>query len=89
MNPLWAALAGLAIGMAYAAVQRLRSGRKKPASRSLDSATVEKINDLVEGGKPVRAIKVLRQNTELSLVEGKNRIDDWRIDEERAAVPLE
>ncbi len=87
MLPIWTALAGLAIGMGYAAIsQRRRAGRPQPVPRLLDADTVEQINALVIGGKPIRAIKLLRKRTGLSLLAGKNRIDDWHVDEERAAA---
>ncbi len=42
-----------------------------------DASTVQRVTDLVEAGKTIEAIKVLRQATGLGLVEAKNRVDNW------------
>jgi ribosomal protein L7/L12 len=80
---LWTAFAGLAVGMVYAWL-----AKKKVASapRKLTPAAVEEITALVADSKSVRAIKLLRLNTGQSLLDAKNRIDDWRPDEERDAA---
>jgi len=85
MIPLWlsTAFAGLAVGMAYA---WLAKKKVAAAPKRLTPAAVEEINSLVEKKKSVRAIKLLRLNTGQSLLDAKNRIDDWRPDEERAAA---
>lgn len=84
---LWTAFAGLAIGMAYAWWEK-RNARNRAASgpKRLTLATVEEITALVAGQKNLHAIKLLRMNTGLSLLDAKNRVDDWRPEEERAAA---
>lgn len=84
---LWTAFAGLAVGMAYAWWQK-RNARNRPASQAakLKLAAVEEITALISDKKQVKAIKLLRLNTGLSLLDAKNRVDDWRADEERAAA---
>lgn len=84
---LWTAFAGLAVGMAYAWWEK-RNARNRPASQTarLKLAAVEEITTLIGDKKQVKAIKLLRLNTGLSLLDAKNRVDDWRADEERAAA---
>ena len=84
---LWTAFAGLAVGMAYAWWQQ-RNARNRPASQAarLKLAAVEEITALISEKKPLQAIKLLRLNTGLSLLDAKNRVDDWRPDEEREAA---
>jgi len=79
---LWTAFAGLAVGMVYA---WLAKKKVAAAPKRLTPAAVEEITALVENKKSVRAVKLLRLNTGQSLLHAKNRIDDWRPDEERAA----
>lgn len=89
MIPLWVwtAIAGLAVGMAYAWWEK-RKARNRPASQAakLKLAAVEEITALISDKKQVKAIKLLRLNTGLSLLDAKNRVDDWRADEERLAA---
>ncbi|MGZ5407061.1 MAG: hypothetical protein ACXWX1_04820 [Aeromicrobium sp.] len=80
---LWTAFAGLAVGMAYAWVVKKKVAA---APRKLTPAAVEEITALIEDKKTVQAIKLLRLNTGNSLLDAKNRVDDWRPDEERAAA---
>jgi len=84
---LWTAFAGLAIGMAYAWWEK-RNTRNRPASQAakLTLGAVDEITALIQDKKQVRAIKLLRMNTRLSLLDAKNRIDDWRPGEERDAA---
>lgn len=84
---LWTACAGLAIGMAYAWWEK-RNARNRPGSQAarLKLAAVEEITALIGDRKPIKAIKLLRLNTGLSLLDAKNRVDDWHPDEERAAA---
>ena len=84
---LWTAFAGLAVGMAYAWWEK-RTARNRPASQTarLKLAAVDEITTLISDKKQVKAIKLLRLNTGLSLLDAKNRVDDWRADEERAAA---
>lgn len=84
---LWTAFAGLAVGMVYAAwTARQNKTRASTQPKRLTLATVEEITALVDDKKPVRAIKLLRLITGQSLLDAKNRIDDWRADEERDAA---
>ncbi len=83
---LWTAFAGLAIGMLIAWRQK-RNLKKHPlVARRLTAAAVEEITALVMARHSVRAIKLLRMNTGISLLDAKNRIDDWRPDEEYEAA---
>ena len=84
---LWTAFAGLAVGMAYAWWEK-RNARNRPASQAarLKLAAVDEITTLISDKKQVKAIKLLRLNTGLSLLDAKNRVDDWCADEERAAA---
>ncbi len=82
---LWTAFLGLALGMLIAWRQK-RNLKKHPlVARRLTEAAVEEITALVTARHSVRAIKLLRMNTGISLVDAKNRIDDWRPDEEYEA----
>ena len=84
---LWTAFAGLAVGMLYAwFTARQNKNRASTQPKRLTPATVEEITTLVEGNKSVRAVKLLRLTTGQSLLDAKNRIDDWRPDEERDAA---
>lgn len=80
---LWTAFAGLAVGMVYAWWAKKKFAA---APKSLTPAAVEEISVLVAAKKSVRAIKLLRLNTGETLLDAKNRIDDWRPDEERDAA---
>lgn len=83
---LWTAFAGLAVGMLYAWWQQ-RNLRKRPlVAKRLTRGAVEEITGLIADKKSVRAVKLLRMNTGLSLLDAKNRIDDWRPDEEYEAA---
>lgn len=46
-----------------------------------DAATVQRVTELVESDKRVEAIKVLRQATGLGLVEAKDRVDRWGVED--------
>ncbi len=80
---VWTAFAGLGVGMLYAFVG---SRKGKPEPRPLDDAAVDEITALVAAGKSVRAVKLLRRHTGTTLLDAKNRVDDWRPDEEREGV---
>ncbi len=81
---LWSIVLAAAVVVLLLAVQR--SVRQKPGAptpfgpppRTVpDASTVQRVTDLVEAGKTIEAIKVLRQATGLGLVEAKNRVDNW------------
>lgn len=82
---LWTAFGGLAVGMLYAWWDRRNKLKRPLVARRLTAGAVGEITDLIAAGKQVTAIRLLRMNTGLSLVEAKNRIDDWRPDEEYEA----
>lgn len=88
MIPVWllTAFAGLAIGMGYAWWEKRNTKKKPLIAKRLTHAAVGEITDLLASGKQVRAIKLLRMNTGLSLLDAKNRVDDWRPDEEYEAA---
>lgn len=80
---VWTAIAGLGVGGLYAFVASKRDARKP---KTLTRDTVDEITALVEARKSVKAIRLLRTNTGATLLDAKNRIDDWRPDEERQAA---
>lgn len=86
MIPLWVwtALAGLAIGIAYAWWSH-RHARKQPIRR-LNHAAVTEISGLVERRKYRRAVNLLRAGTGLPIIDARRRIADWDVEAERRAA---
>ncbi|MEO6470457.1 MAG: hypothetical protein ABIR57_01420 [Aeromicrobium sp.] len=83
---LWTAFAGLAIGMIYAWRENRNLKRRPLVAKRLTEGAVEEITALLAEGNKVRAIKLLRVNTGITLLDAKNRVDDWRPDEEYEAT---
>lgn len=83
---LWTAIGGLAIGMLYAWWEKNNVKKRPLVARRLGLGTVEEITALIADRKQVKAIKVLRVSADISLLDAKNRVDDWRPDEEREAA---
>ena len=81
---IWTAVGGLGLGMIYAAWAN-KQVRKRPV-KPLSGRTVDEITGLIDARKHVRAVKTLRAHTGITLLDAKNRIDDWRPDEEHEAA---
>lgn len=86
MIPLWllAAFAGLAIGMLYAWRSNKKASRNTIAK--LDRDTVEEITDLVARRKYLKATKILRKQAGHTLIDARNRAEDWNPEYERRAA---
>ena len=71
--------------MLYAWREKRNLAKRPLVAKRLTRGAVGEITDLIAAGKQVKAIKLLRMNTGQSLLDAKNRIDDWRPDEEYEA----
>lgn len=86
MVPIWllAAFAGLAVGMVYAWLSNKRAARS--TITPLDPGTVEEITDLVARRKHLRAATILRKRAGHTLIDARNRAEDWDPEQERRAA---
>ena len=70
--------------VAFVASRSASAGPSVPVPRpELDAATIRSVSDLVDRGRRIEAIKVLRDATGLGLKESKDWVDGW--DPARAA----
>lgn len=81
---LLAAVAGLGVGMVMA-WRKNRAAGKRPIV-ALDRATVEEVTDLVAKRRYLKATKILRNQAGHTLIEARNRAEDWDPEQERRAA---